>query len=64
MNAIHHDGLTWNHVSDLKGWYNQAALMYGVQSIPYNFLLDPNGNIIAEDVGARELTNTLNKYLK
>jgi peroxiredoxin len=64
MNAIHHDGLTWNHVSDLKGWYNQAALMYGVQSIPYNFLLDPNGNIIAEDVRGRELTNTLNKYLK
>jgi peroxiredoxin len=64
MNAIHHDGLTWNHVSDLKGWYNQAALMYGVQSIPYNFLLDPNGNIIAEDVKGRKLSETLNKYLK
>lgn len=64
IDAIHHDGLTWNHVSDLKGWYNQAASMYGVQSIPYNFLLDPNGNIIAEDVRGRELTNTLSKYLK
>lgn len=64
INAIHTDGLTWNHVSDLKGWYNEAASKYGVQSIPYNFLMDPEGNIIAEDIRGRELSNTLNKYLK
>lgn len=64
MNAIHHDGLTWNHVSDLKGWNNEAANKYGVQSIPYNFLIDPNGNIIAEDITGRKLYNTLSKYLK
>lgn len=64
INAIHHDGLTWNHVSDLKGWYNEAASKYGVQSIPYNFLMDPDGNIIAEDIRGRELGNTLSRYLK
>ena len=64
MNAIHTDGLNWNHVSDLKGWYNEAASKYGVQSIPYNFLMDPEGNIIAEDIRGRELGNTLSKYLK
>lgn len=64
MKAIHNDGLTWNHVSDLKGWYNEAASKYGVQSIPYNFLMDPEGNIVAEDIRGRELGNTLSKYLK
>lgn len=64
MDAIHHDGLTWNHVSDLKGWNNEAAAKYGVQSIPYNFLMDPDGNIIAEDITGKELGETLGKYLK
>jgi len=63
MDAIHHDGLAWNHVSDLKGWYNEAASMYGVQSIPYNFLIDPDGNIVAEDIRGKELGNTLSKFL-
>jgi len=64
MNAINMDGLTWNHVSDLKGWQSEAAGMYGVQSIPYNLLLDPEGNIIAEDIRGKDLFGTLNRVLK
>jgi peroxiredoxin len=64
INAIHMDGLTWNHVSDLKGWESEAAGMYGVQSIPYNLLLDPEGNIIAEDIRGKNLFGTLNQVLK
>jgi len=64
LNAIHMDGLTWNHVSDLKGWESEAAGMYGVRSIPYNLLLDPEGNIIAEDIRGKDLFGTLNKVLK
>jgi peroxiredoxin len=64
IKAIHADGLTWNHVSDLKGWQNQAAAMYGVQSIPYNFLIDPNGTIIAEGLTSGELEKKLTEALK
>jgi len=64
LNAIHADGLNWNHVSDLKGWESQVAAMYGVQGIPYNFLLDPNGNIVAEDIRGKELFATLSRFLK
>lgn len=64
LRAIQQDGLTWNHVSDLKGWESDVVNLYGVQGIPYNFLLDPNGNIIAEDVRGQELFNTLSKVLK
>jgi peroxiredoxin len=64
IDAIHADGLTWDHVSDLKGWKNEAAWMYGVQSIPFNFLLDPDGNIIAEDISGNELNKKLSELLK
>lgn len=64
LKAIQTDGLTWTHVSDLKGWENSAAALYGVKSIPYNVLLDPNGNIIAEDVRGKKLFETLDRFLK
>lgn len=45
--AIANDGLTWpNHTSDLKGWSAQGAAVYGVNSIPRTFLIDPQGNIV------------------
>lgn len=47
LNAIEKDKLTWSHVSDLKGWKNEAALLYGVRSIPETILLDSEGKIIA-----------------
>ena len=47
LGAIEKDNLTWNHVSDLKGWQNEAAKLYGVRSIPETILLDNEGKIIA-----------------
>ncbi len=64
MEAIQTDSLQWNHVSDLKGWQSQVVSMYGVNAIPYNFLLDPEGNIIAEDIRGKDLFTTLDKFLK
>src|ERR1700741_2771475 len=44
--AIEKDRLNWPyHVSDLKGWYSAAASIYGVNSIPTNWLIDPYGVI-------------------
>ncbi|MCB0638432.1 MAG: TlpA family protein disulfide reductase [Lewinella sp.] len=47
LQAIEQDGLGWLHVSDLKGWQNEVAQLYGVTSIPHTVLLDANGRIIA-----------------
>ena len=62
--AIQQDGLTWTHVSDLKFWENAAATQYGVQAIPYNVLVDPQGNIIAENLHGEEIAQTLRKVIK
>lgn len=59
MKAIHTDGLTWNHVSDLKFWSNDAAALYGIQAIPQNLLLDPDGKIIAKDLFGDDLEKKL-----
>lgn len=64
LKAIQQDSLSWTQVSDLKFWNNEAATLYGVQAIPYNVLLDPAGNIIAENLHGAEIAQTLRKVIK
>jgi peroxiredoxin len=64
LGAIKKDNLTWTHVSDLKWWNNAAAKMYGVESIPFNLLLDPTGKIIATDLRDEDLGKKLGEILK
>ena len=61
--AVTDDKLTWTHVSDLKYWDNAAARMYGVNSIPANFLLDKNGIIIARNLRGQDLYNKVSELL-
>ena len=35
LKAIEDDHLTWNHVSDLKGWSSEAAQLNAVHGIPH-----------------------------
>ena len=62
--AIEHDMLAWAQVSDLKGWQSVAAGKYSVRSIPTNFLIDPNGTIIAHGLRGPELEKKLEEVLK
>ena len=62
--AIRDDKLEWTQVSDLKFWNSEPAALYNVTGIPYNFLIDPNGNIIAEDLRGPDLYTMLDKVLK
>ncbi len=64
QNAIMKDGLTWQHVSDLKGWQSSVAGMYSVQSIPANFLIDIEGKIIAKDLRGEQLESKLREVLR
>ncbi len=63
--AIAKDGLVWKyHVSDLKGWQNGAAAVYGVTSIPMSFLIDENGIIVAKNLRGLELHKQLDMHVK
>jgi len=55
IKAIQDDKLTWKQVGDMKGWENDAAVQYEVKAIPMNFLIDPNGKIIAKYLRGEEL---------
>lgn len=57
--AIEKDGLTWTHVSDLKGWKNEAAVLYGVKLVPTNYLIGPDGKIVAKNLREAELQSKL-----
>lgn len=59
LNAIKNDGLAWTQVSDLQFWNSKAAQLYGVTSIPQNFLLDPQGKIIAKNLRGDDLDKKL-----
>jgi peroxiredoxin len=57
--AIKNDGLAWTQVSDLTGWNNEAAKLYGVHSIPQNFLIAPDGSVISKNLRGDELNKKL-----
>ncbi len=63
LKAIHDDGLLWTQVSELKFAYGKAATLYGVQAIPQNFLLDPEGRIVAKNIKDSELEAKLEELL-
>ena len=63
LKAIEKDKLPWNQVSDLKGHDNSASLIYGINGIPDNFLIDRNGIIIARNLRGEELNKKLEEIM-
>lgn len=63
LKAIEDDKLAWTQVSDLKFWQNEAAKLYAVNSIPANFLLNPEGIIVAKNLRGQALIDELTKHL-
>jgi peroxiredoxin len=61
LNAIKTDGLTWTHISDLKGWNNEVAAKFKITSIPQNILIDPKGIIIAKNLRGDALNKKLDE---
>jgi peroxiredoxin len=59
--AIAADKLTWNHGSDLKRFEGPTEALYRIQAIPSNFILDPQGVIVAKNITGSDLEAFLNK---
>lgn len=63
LQAIHADNLTWTHVSDLQFWSNSVAVQYKIQSIPQNYLIGPDGKIVAKNLRGPALESKLCEIL-
>mgnify|MGYP000921063379 CR=1 FL=1 len=64
MKAIHDDKLEWTQLSDLKFWDNEVAKQYGINAIPQNLLIDPDGKIIAKNLRGEELDQKLGEAIE
>ncbi len=64
INAIKEDNLSWLQLSDLKGMSGPTASLYGIDAIPFNVLLDPQGKIIATSLRGEALEEKLSEVLK
>ena len=56
--------ITWPQMSDLQGWNNAGAKLYGVNSIPATVLVDQNGTIVARGLRGNAIQEKLNELLK
>lgn len=64
LKAITDDHLQqWPQVSDLKGGSNEVAMLYNVKSIPQNFLIGPDGKILAKNIRGEALQEKLASLL-
>jgi peroxiredoxin len=63
IQAIKEDNLTWTQVSEVNYFQSTSAKLYKVQSIPSNFLIDPNGKILAKNLRGENLETTLAEIL-
>ena len=63
IDVIDKDELKWINVGDLEG-STKARLNYNIQNIPYNYLLDREGKIIAKNLTGPDLDKALSNILK
>jgi peroxiredoxin len=61
--AIQKDGLPWTQLSDLKVWEGQVRERLSVNSVPQNYLIDPNGVILAKNLMGVDLIAKLKEVL-
>ncbi|MGO1815360.1 MAG: redoxin domain-containing protein [Sphingobacterium sp.] len=65
LKAIKDDQLEqWPQVSDLKAWQSEVVDLYGIEGIPQNFLIDPDGKIIASNLRGAALEEKLAEILE
>ena len=62
--AIKDMGMTWDHMSDVKGWNCEGAALYGVNSIPATVLVAQDGTIIARNLRGEAIKTKLAELLK
>lgn len=61
---IKKENMTWAQAFDGKGWENELAKKFGIQSIPATFLIGKDGKIAATDLRGPDLEAKVAELLK
>ncbi|MCI7139712.1 TlpA disulfide reductase family protein [Alistipes sp.] len=64
INAVQEQQLPWISVTDLRGRASSSLMLYNVQHIPANFLIDKEGSIVAKDLYGKSLEAKLDELLR
>lgn len=59
LKAVKDNGYDWTQLSDLQSFDSPVAALYKLEFIPWNFLCDENGTIIATNLRGNELSAKL-----
>lgn len=62
-NAIRQDRLGWQQLNDFRSWSGEAVRLYGIKTIPMNFLVDARGTILAKNLSPAQLEAKLSELL-
>jgi peroxiredoxin len=63
-NYVKENNMTWVNVWGYVGRECPSAEAYGVEYIPSNYLVSPDGTIVAIGLRGEDVENTLAKYIK
>jgi peroxiredoxin len=61
--AIKEDALPWTNVCDFMSWESDVVKLYGVETIPANFLIDREGSIITKNLKGDALDKKLSEFI-
>jgi thiol-disulfide isomerase/thioredoxin len=64
LRAVKQDGMPWIQVSDVKGFKTEIAVKYGITAIPQNFLISPEGIIIAKNLRGEDVNSQIAAFIK
>ena len=61
--AIKEDELSWINVCDFLSWESDVVKLYGIETLPANFLIDREGAIITKNLKTDDLERKLNDFI-
>ena len=63
LKAMDIEKLQWANVIDTAGFSGKLANKYGISALPYNVLIDENGNVIANDISLEQLRKVVDSLI-
>lgn len=59
--AVRQMNMTWEQASELQKWTGPTERLFHIEAIPANFIIDPQGTIVAKNLAGADLEDFLKK---